>query len=234
MGTPEWAIPPLETILDSGSEISAVFTQPDRPFGRKRQLKPSPVKQIAQEQNLKVYTPEKAGSPETLELVRALVPELILVCAYGQILAQSFLDIPRIGCFNLHFSFLPKLRGASPVQTAISSGFKTSGVSLQKMILRLDAGALVAASGSETILPDDTTPLLGSRLAEIGGKLIRETLPKLHSELKSNVNYVLLRLGPEYSAFTLQEIIPEKNVDFSLQKLKLKTETLSREKFIRI
>ena len=181
MGTPEWAIPPLETILDSGSEISAVFTQPDRPFGRKRQLKPSPVKQIAQEQNLKVYTPEKAGSPETLELVRALVPELILVCAYGQILAQSFLDIPRIGCFNLHFSFLPKLRGASPVQTAISSGFKTSGVSLQKMILRLDAGALVAASGSETILPDDTTPLLGSRLAEIGGKLIRETLPKLHS-----------------------------------------------------
>jgi len=181
MGTPEWAIPPLETILDSGSEISAVFTQPDRPFGRKRQLKPSPLKQFAQEQNLKVYTPENAGSPETLELLRELVPELILVCAYGQILPQSFLNIPKIGCFNLHFSFLPKLRGASPVQTAISSGFKTSGVSLQKMVLRLDAGPLVAASAKETILPDDTTSLLGSRLAEIGGKLIRETLPKLLS-----------------------------------------------------
>ncbi len=181
MGTPEWAIPSLQAVLDSGCKVSSVISQPDRPFGRKRELIPSPLKQFAQEQQLIVYTPEKAGSPESLELIRSMVPELILVCAYGQILTQSFLEIPRIGCFNLHFSFLPKLRGASPVQTAISSGFKTSGVSLQKMILRLDAGALVAASGSETILPDDTTPLLGSRLAEIGGKLIRETLPKLLS-----------------------------------------------------
>ncbi|MDE0793083.1 MAG: methionyl-tRNA formyltransferase, partial [SAR324 cluster bacterium] len=179
MGTPEWAIPSLKAVIDSGSEISAVFTQPDRPFGRKRQLKASPIKQFSLEQKLTVHTPEKAGSPETLELVRSLNPELILVCAYGQILAQPFLDIPKGGCFNLHFSFLPKLRGASPVQAAISSGFETTGVSLQKMVLRLDAGPLVASSAKETILLDDTTPLLGSRLAEIGGKLIEETLPKL-------------------------------------------------------
>jgi methionyl-tRNA formyltransferase len=179
MGTPEWAIPSLKAVIDSGSEISAVFTQPDRPFGRKRQLKASPIKQFSLEQKLTVHTPEKAGSPETLELVRSLNPEHILVCAYGQILVQPFLDIPKGGCFNLHFSFLPKLRGASPVQAAISAGFKTTGVSLQKMVLRLDAGPLVASSAKETILLDDTTPLLGSRLAEIGGKLIEETLPKL-------------------------------------------------------
>jgi len=111
--------------------------------------------------------------------VRSLAPELIIVCAYGQILPHSFLDIPRIGCFNLHFSFLPKLRGASPVQAAITSGLETTGVSLQKIVLKLDAGPLIAASYPESIRPDDTTPLLGSRLAEIGGQLIRNTLPKL-------------------------------------------------------
>jgi len=182
MGTPEWAIPSLQAVLDSGSEISAVFTQPDRRVGRKRVLTTSSIKQFAQNQKLPIHTPPKAGNPETLELVRSLTPELIIVCAYGQILPQSFLDIPRIGCFNLHFSLLPKLRGASPVQAAIASGLETTGVSLQKIVLKLDAGPMVAASKPETILPDDTTPSLGSRLAEIGGQLIRKTLPKLLAE----------------------------------------------------
>ena len=140
MGTPEWAIPSLKAVIESGIEVSAVFTQPDRRVGRKRELTPSPVKQFALEQNLAVHAPENAGSKDTLELVRAMSPELILVCAYGQILTQQFLDIPDIGCFNLHFSFLPSLRGASPVQTAIASGLKTTGVSLQKIVLRLDSG----------------------------------------------------------------------------------------------
>ena len=179
MGTPEWAIPSLQAVLDSGSEISAVFTQPDRPVGRKRALTPSSIKQFSQTQKLPVHTPEKAGNPETLELVRSLAPELIIVCAYGQILPHSFLEIPRIDSFNLHFSLLPKLRGASPVQAAITSGLETTGVSLQKIVLKLDAGPLVAASYPESIRPNDTTPILGSRLAEIGGQLIRNTLPKL-------------------------------------------------------
>ena len=179
MGTPEWAISSLQEILNSGLEISAVFTQPDRPVGRKRELTTSSIKQFAQNQKLPVHTPEKAGNLETLELVRSLAPELIIVCAYGQILPHSFLEIPRIDCFNLHFSFLPKLRGASPVQAAITSGLETTGVSLQKIVLKLDAGPLVATSYPESISPDDTTPLLGSRLAEIGGQLIRKTLPKL-------------------------------------------------------
>ena len=179
MGTPEWAIPSLKAVIDSGCEISAVFTQPDSPFGRKRLLKTSPIKKFSLEQELNVHTPEKAGSPETLALVRSLNPELILVCAYGQILVQPFLDIPKGGCFNLHFSLLPKLRGASPVQAAISSGFKTTGVSLQKMVLRLDAGPIVASSAKETIHWDDTTPLLGNRLAEVGGKLIKKKITQL-------------------------------------------------------
>ena len=179
LGTPEWAIPSLKAVIDSGCEISAVLTQPDRPFGRKRQLKSSPIKQFSLENQLTVHSPDKAESSETLELLSSLNPELILVCAYGQMLVQPFLDIPKGGCYNLHFSFLPKLRGASPVQAAISSGFETTGVSLQKMVLRLDAGPLVATSLQEKILPGDTTQLLGSRLAVIGGKLIQDTLPKL-------------------------------------------------------
>ena len=179
MGTPKWATPSLKAVLDSGSEISTVITQPDRAVGRERVLTPSPIKQFSQTQKLSVHTPEKVETLETLELLKSLAPELIIVCAYGQILPQSFLEIPRIGCFNLHFSFLPKLRGASPVQTAITSGFETTGVSLQKIVLRLDAGPLVASSNPVSIRPDDTTPLLGSRLAEIGGQLIRKTLPKL-------------------------------------------------------
>ena len=181
MGTPEWAVPSLQAVLDVGTEISTVITQPDRHLGRKGQLQSSPLKQFALEKKLSVHTPEKAGSTEILELVSSLAPELILVCAYGQILPQSFLDIPKIGSFNLHFSFLPQLRGASPVQAAIASGFKKTGVSLQKMVLRLDAGPLVAVSKPEVIRGDDTTPLLGSRLAKIGAQLIRDTLPRLIS-----------------------------------------------------
>ena len=179
MGTPQWAIPSLRAVIESGIEVSAVFTQPDRRLGRKKTLTPSPVKQFALEQNLAVHAPDNAGKKDTLELVRAMSPELILVCAYGQILTQQFLDIPDIGCFNLHFSFLPNLRGASPVQTAIASGMNTTGVSLQKIVLRLDSGPLVVCSGEVKILHDDTTPILGSRLSDVGGNLIRQNIQKI-------------------------------------------------------
>ena len=176
MGTPEWAIPSLKAVIESGIEVSAVFTQPDRRLGRKKTLTPSPVKQFALEQNLAVYSPENAGSEDTMNLVRSMSPEMILVCAYGQILTQQFLDIPHRGCFNLHFSFLPSLRGASPVQSAILSGHKTTGVSLQKIVLRLDSGPLAFCSEVIEILHDDTNLTLGSRLSEVSGSLIRQNL----------------------------------------------------------
>jgi len=176
MGTPEWSIPSLKAVIESGIEVSAVISQPDSRVGRNKDLTPSPVKQFAMEHNLEVYTPENAGRTDTIKLVRSISPELILVCAYGQILSQQFLDIPLIGCFNLHFSFLPILRGASPVQTSIAAGFKTTGVSLQKINLRLDSGPVAVCSGEVKILDDDTTPRLGSRLSEAGGDLIRQNL----------------------------------------------------------
>ena len=182
MGTPEWSIPSLETIIDLGIEISAVFTQPNRRIGRKRQLIPSPVKIYAEKNNLKVFAPEKISSEENIDIVNSLKPELIIVCAYGQILSESFLKTPKEGCFNLHFSFLPKLRGASPVQTAIYSGFVKTGVCIQKMIRRLDAGPIVASSIPLDIKPNETSSRLGKRLAEAGGNLLREILPNLLSK----------------------------------------------------
>jgi len=185
MGTPEWAIPSLKAVIESGIEVGAVFTQPDRRVGRKNEFVPSPIKQFALEQNLVVHALENAGSEDSIELLSSISPKLILVCAYGKILTQQFLDIPHIGCFNLHFSFLPSLRGASPVQTAIASGLKTTGVSLQKIVLRLDSGPLVACSGEVEILHDDTTPTLGSRLSVVGGNLIRQNLQNI---LEGNFN----------------------------------------------
>ena len=179
MGTPDWAIPSLKAIIESGLEISAVFTQPDRRVERKRELTPSPVKQFAMEQHLAVYSPENAGSEDTIDLVSSMSPELILVCAYGQILTQQFLDIPHIGCFNLHFSLLPSLRGASPVQAAILSGLKTTGVSLQKIVLRLDSGPLAVCSEEIEIINDDTNLTLGSRLSEVSGNLIQHNLKNI-------------------------------------------------------
>ena len=179
MGTPEWAIPSLKAVIDSGSEISAVFTQPDSRIGRKKLLLPSPIKQFAEKEHLRVFTPQDSGKSKYLDIVNNLNPELIIVCAYGQILSQSFLEIPRVGCFNLHFSYLPKFRGASPVQSAISSGIEKTGVCLQKMILRLDAGPLVASSNPVRIKPNDTSSTLGNRLSKIGEQIIRETLPIL-------------------------------------------------------
>ena len=179
MGTPEWAIPSLKALIDSDIKISAVFTQPDRRTGRKKKLIPSPIKQYAEKKRIKVFTPEITESSQTLDILKSLNPEIVLVCAYGQILNKEILEIPKIGCFNLHFSFLPKLRGASPVQTAISLGLEKTGVCLQKMILRLDAGPLVAASKPIDIKPYETAPMLGNRLAKIGGKLISVNLPKL-------------------------------------------------------
>jgi len=179
MGTPEWAIPSLKALIDSDIKICAVFTQPDRRTSRGKKLIPSPIKQYAEKKRIKVFTTEITGSKKTLEILNSLNPEIVLVCAYGQILNKEILEIPKIGCFNLHFSFLPKLRGASPVQTAILLGFEKTGVCLQKMIFRLDAGPLVASSKPIKIKPNETTPMLGNRLAEIGGELISVNLPKL-------------------------------------------------------
>ena len=105
MGTPEWAIPSLKALIDSDIKICAVFTQPDHRTGRGKKLIPSPIKQYAKKKRIKVFTPEITKSAQTLEILKSLNPEIVLVCAYGQILEKEILEIPKIGCFNLHFSF---------------------------------------------------------------------------------------------------------------------------------
>jgi len=185
MGTPEWAIPTLRVLVESENQVVGVFTQPDRPVGRKQVLKPSPVREWSEAQGLSVWTPEQANRPEVPEVLKALNPEVVLVCAYGQLLPQAVLDLPASGCFNLHFSRLPRWRGASPVQAAILAGDPTTGVALQKMVLKLDAGPLVAVSEPVPIHSEETSEALGTRLAELGAKLVRETLPCLADETRT-------------------------------------------------
>lgn len=182
MGTPEFAIPSLKAVVDYGCTIQAVCTQPDRPVGRKKVMTPSPIKCDAESLGLPIITPEKVNTPEILERLRQFNPELIIVCAYGKILPQKLLDIPTIGCFNLHFSFLPRWRGASPVQAAICAGDTHTGVTLQKLVLKLDAGPVVAKSSPVEILPTDTYQTLGERLSHISGNLIKENLPSLFNK----------------------------------------------------
>ena len=182
MGTPEWAIPTLRVLVESGNPVVGVFTQPDRPVGRKQFLKPSPVRGWAEAQGLRVWTPKQASSPETLETLSDLKPEVVLVCAYGQLLSQALLELPWLGCFNLHFSLLPRWRGASPVQAAILAGDPITGVALQKMVLKLDAGPLLCVSDSVPVTPEDTSEMLGARLAELGAKLVQVALPRFAAD----------------------------------------------------
>src|SRR5690606_511865 len=128
MGTPDFAIPTLEAIWESGNNIIGVITQPDRPKGRGKRLKPSPVKKWAVDRGIDVYQPENINTPEYIELIKRLKPDLIITAAFGQIVSKSILDIPPLGCINVHASILPKYRGASPIHQAIIDGEDETGI----------------------------------------------------------------------------------------------------------
>lgn len=187
MGTPEFAIPPLQTLLDSQHEIIAVYSQPDRATGRKKTKIPSVVKQWALEHQLPVLTPTNINQSSHLEKFQRLEPDIVIVCAYGNILSQAILDTPKIDCFNIHFSLLPRWRGASPVQAAIKNGDHRSGVSTQKMVYQLDAGPIVLSSREETIFPEDTYESLGKRLSFLAGE---QTLELLQHIEQNTLEYV--------------------------------------------
>ncbi|MBF0353127.1 MAG: methionyl-tRNA formyltransferase [SAR324 cluster bacterium] len=171
MGTPEMAIPSLVGIMAAGGMVQAVYTQPDRPAGRKKIMTPSPVKQFALDAGLRVETPEKIRDSVFLDQIRELNPDVIIVCAFGQILPQTLLDIPLKGCFNSHFSLLPRWRGASPIQASILAGDSVTGVTIQRMVLKLDAGPVVMRSEKEPVLPADTFESLSERLGKISGMM---------------------------------------------------------------
>ena len=176
MGTPEFGVPPLEYLLKSEYRVVAVYTQPDKPTGRGRSLEQSPVKKVALEHDVEVFQPLKLRSPDEVERLANLKPDLILVAAFGQILPRSVLDIPRFGCLNIHPSLLPRFRGATPIPSAILSGDKETGVTIMLMDAGMDTGPIVTQI-IVGIEPDDTTESLSGRLSQAGVRLLGETLP---------------------------------------------------------
>ncbi|MDW8352819.1 MAG: methionyl-tRNA formyltransferase [Anaerolineae bacterium] len=177
MGTPDFAVPSLAALIQAKYDIVAVVTQPDAPAGRGRQLKPSPVKLLAQQHGLPILQPDSLKSPEVVEALRALAPDVIVVAAYGQILRQDVLDLPKHHCLNVHASLLPRWRGASPISAAIAAGDAITGVTIMLMEAGLDSGPILAQR-EEPIRPDDTTGTLTERLAHVGAELLVATLPK--------------------------------------------------------
>jgi len=173
-GTPDFAVPCLRAAAARG-EVVAAYTQPDRPAGRGRQLTPSPVKVEAVARGIPVFQPENFKSAAARDSLRALQPDLMVVVAYGLILPQSVLDIPRLGCWNVHASLLPRWRGAAPIQRAIEAGDASSGVCLMQMEKGLDTGP-VLLSLSTPITADDTGGSLHDRLAALGAEVLSDGL----------------------------------------------------------
>jgi methionyl-tRNA formyltransferase len=177
MGTAALACASLKALSESPDfSVVGVVTQPDRPKGRDLKLQPSPVKELASQKNLPVFQPERARHETFIQQLRDLAPDLIVVAAYGQILPQSILDLPRFGCLNIHTSLLPKYRGAAPIQWAILDGEIETGVTIMKMDAGLDTGDIVSIQKTP-ITVEDNSQTLHDRLAEIGAALLLKTIP---------------------------------------------------------
>ena len=170
MGTPEFAVPSLAELIASGHEIVAVYSQPPRPRGRGQKLTPSPVHAFAESMGLPVFTPVSMKSPEAMETFRSLDLDAACVVAYGQILKPEVLVAPRLGCFNLHGSLLPRWRGAAPIQRAIMAGDTQTGVQIMRMSEGLDEGPVLLGEVMD-IRPDDTAASLSDRMAHVGAGL---------------------------------------------------------------
>lgn len=181
MGTPDFAKESLEAVYNAGYEILGVVTNPDRPKGRGMKLVASPVKEYAISKGLKVYQPEKIrNNVEFIEEIKSLDPDVICVVAYGKILPKEILDIPRLGCINVHGSLLPKYRGAAPIQWAVINGEKTTGITTMYMDVGMDSGDMILREEVE-IGPDETTGEVWNKLSKIGGQLLVRTLEQVEN-----------------------------------------------------
>ena len=181
MGTPDFAVASLKALAEQGTdEIVGVFTQPDRPKGRGQKMLMTPVKEYALERGYEVYQPQRVKTPEVIELLRGLAPDLIVVAAFGQFLPKEILEMPKYGCINVHASLLPMYRGAAPIQRCIQFGEKKSGVTTMYMAKGLDTGDMILRD--EVEIPETMTGSeLHDKLAEMGGKLIVRTLEELQA-----------------------------------------------------
>ena len=181
MGTPDFAVPSLEALAQSEKyNVKAVYTQPDKPVGRKRILTPPDVKICAEKYNIDVFQPTTFKDEAVVEELKAFAPDVIVVIAYGKILPKTVLDIPKYGCVNIHGSLLPKLRGAAPIQRAVIDGEEETGVTSMLMDVGLDTGDMLIKE-SVKILPDETAGELFDRLSKLGTKVLFETLEKIEN-----------------------------------------------------
>lgn len=178
MGTPDFAVSTLEAIYNAGHEIVLVVTQPDKPRGRSGKLVPSDVKAWAMEHDLEVFSPDRIKKPENVEYLKNFEADVFVVTAYGQMLSQEILDMPRLGCVNVHASLLPKYRGAAPIQWAVINGDEITGVTTQMMELSCDTGDILQTI-EYRIAPDETGGSLFDKLAGLGGELAVSTIEAL-------------------------------------------------------
>ena len=179
MGTPDFARESLKAIYEAGHNILAVVTNPDKPKGRGMKLIPSPVKEFAIEKNLKIYQPLKVRNNEDfIGEIKSLNPDVICVVAYGKILPKELLDIPKMGCINVHGSLLPKYRGAAPIQWSVLNGDKETGITTMYMDVGMDTGDMILKEKVK-IGEDETTGELWDKLSKVGAKLLVETLEKI-------------------------------------------------------
>ncbi len=180
MGTPDFGCCSLQALLDAGYEVAAAFTQPDKPSNRGMKLQPSPVKALCLERGIPVYTPETFRDGVPTEQLRELAPDLVVTAAYGKLLPQSFLDVPPLGCINVHGSLLPKYRGAAPVQWAVLQGDNTTGVSIQYMVKGMDEGDVLSSVETE-IGEFETSGELFDRLMVLGAELLVSTVAEIEA-----------------------------------------------------
>jgi methionyl-tRNA formyltransferase len=200
MGTPDFAVPILQMLLEQGYEVMAVVTQPDRPKGRKRILTPSPVKEEALKHNIRVLQPEKLRSPDAVAEIVAMRPDLIVTAAYGQILPKSILELPVHGCLNVHGSLLPHYRGGAPIQRAIMNGEDVTGVTLMYMAAGLDTGDMISKV-EVPITEEDNAGTMFIKLSQAGKELLCTTLPELIAGHVSAVpqDHTIATLAPNIS-----------------------------------
>lgn len=206
MGTPEFAVPILKLLIDE-YDVVGVVTQPDRMVGRKRIITPPPVKKLALEHNLKVFQPLKIK--EDYQEILALSPDLIVTCAYGQILPEEILHFPKYGCINVHASLLPKLRGGAPIHHAIIDGYKETGITIMYMSKKMDQGDILTQVKTP-ILDDDTLGSLQYKLSEMAKDLLKSTIPLLIED-----KIIPLKQNEEEATYGYNISREEERIDFT-------------------
>lgn len=216
MGTPDFAVPCLESLINEDYNVVGVFSQPDRPQGRGYKLFPTPVKQLALKHDIPVFQPKTLRNEEAFAQLSELAPDLIVVVAFGQILPDNVLSLPELGCINVHGSLLPKLRGAAPIQWSILNGDKITGVSTMYIASAMDAGDIILKKETP-IGENETSGELFERLAPLGAELLLETVPLI---LSGNAP----RVPQDHSLATLAPMIkkPMAELDFSWPAQKVK------------